>query len=544
MDILSTINKNGSGLNLTELTSSLVTAEIQPKQSAITKRMTATDLSISAVGALRAGLDKLSTAAAAITSTPILSARSSSSAVSVTMTDPSKTTEAATAINVQALATRQVLEFAGFSAKDAVIGAGTITVETGVWVDPATQEFVADPSKSTQTLTIEPGATLEEVAASLTALTGVTARVVDKGDGTFSLGIVGEMGAANGLRFTVTEDPANPGLASLDTTTSIETHQIQSAGDAMIEIDGLTVFRPTNTVTDLVPGTKLELSATGSSTISVARDRETAASNLSFLVDSFNEMMTTLQSLTSRGANGAQKGALAGDSGIEGLASSLKNVLAKALSGTGDPPLHLSDLGLATERNGTMRFDRYRFDAAFDAKPAAFDTVFNDALTTDQPGVSIVGVPADTRQTGSWTFSRPGGDGAATAGGAPAIGTSMGDGRSRFVPLGGGLSGTVITAQDGIEEATVTFNKGMMSMLRDAIRDALSSASPLSKREAALNDKMLADQDALAALDVKSEKLTSRYNAKFTAMEVAISSLKSTGTYLTNLVAQWNKSSN
>jgi len=48
----------------------------------------------------------------------------------------------------------------------------------------------------------------------------------------------------------------------------------------------------------------------------------------------------------------------------------------------------------------------------------------------------------------------------------------------------------------------------------------------------------------LTALDTRSGKLRAQYNTKFTAMEKAISALKNTGTYLTNLVAQWNKSTN
>ena len=35
--------------------------------------------------------------------------------------------------------------------------------------------------------------------------------------------------------------------------------------------------------------------------------------------------------------------------------------------------------------------------------------------------------------------------------------------------------------------------------------------------------------------------LEKRYLSRFTAMETAIAGLKSTGNYLTNLVAQWNK---
>ena len=541
-DILSSLNKGGSGLNIRDLTTSLVAAEIQPKQSVIDRRIAATETSISALGQLRAGLNKLGNAITALSVTPILSARSSASGTTVNVTDKSKLVEGSTDLNVLSLASRQVLEFEGFAGADTAIGAGDMTVEIGVWVDPDTNEFVANPDKPTQTLTIPTGATLQDLADALNGLEGVSARIVDKGDGTFSLGVVSELGAANGLRFSVTEDVSAPGLAVFDTATSIATRQIQSAADAMMEVDGLTVFRPTNTVTDLVPGATLTLSATGPGVVTIARDRQTASDNLEFLVTSVNETLSLLQSLSSRGANGAPKGGLAGDNTTDALVSRIQTLLSSPISGHGERDVFLADLGVATERNGTLRFDKARFNATFDDTPAMVDALFIDNLSTSNAGVSIVGAPLSAGNSGKFSFLRPGGTGPATIGDAGAISTSLGDGRTRFVPLGGPLSGTVVTARDGIEGADIQFGKSFLSLLQDTLDDALSFSGGIAAREKQLSNALNNEQDALIALEAKATKLEDRYLNKFTAMEVAISQLKSTGTYLTNLVAQWNKS--
>lgn len=542
VDILSTLNKNGSGLNLSQLTASIVAAEIQPKQRAIERRMDATDLSISSLGQLRAGLDKVATAVSAINVTPILSAVSSGTGAGITISDKSKLVEGKTSLNVQSLARRQVLEFPGFGATNAVVGAGTISVEIGVWVDPLTNDFAANPAYTPQTLTIAPGATLEEVAAQLDGLEGMSARVLDKGDGTFSLGVVSELGAANGLRFTVTEDALNTGLAALDTVTTTSTKQIQAATDAVIDVDGLTVFRASNTVTDLIPGVKLDLTATGVANITIERDRETAADNLDFLVSSINESLTLLKTLTSRGTNGADRGALAGDRTVESIGERIRALVAAPISGHGESATYLADMGIATNRDGSLRFDRNRFDSSFDANPALFDAAFTDSLSSETDGITIVGTPLGTSVSGTFPFSRPGGVGSATIGGAPAIGTGLGNGTTRFVPLGGPLMGTVVTATDGIETADIKFGRSFMSLLKSEIDSALSSSGQIATREAQLQDKLQLEEDSLTALDAKAEKLTGFYSEKFTAMEVAIASLKSTGTYLTNLIASWNKS--
>ena len=52
VDILSTLNKNGSGLNLSDLTTSLVAAEIQPRQRSEQKKLDAANLSDARMGVL------------------------------------------------------------------------------------------------------------------------------------------------------------------------------------------------------------------------------------------------------------------------------------------------------------------------------------------------------------------------------------------------------------------------------------------------------------------------------------------------------------
>lgn len=294
MDILSSLNKNGSGINLKDLTSSLVAAEIEPVRATITARRTATETSISALGQVRAGLDRLGSAIGALQATPVLSAQTSGTSAAVSFTDRAKLTEGTTDLNVLNLASRQVLEFRGFADKDAVMGGGSITVDIGVWIDPANGDFFADPEKQSQTLTFAANATLSEVADALNALDGMSARVLDKGDGTFSLGIASEMGAGSGLRFSVTPDGPESSLGVVDTTVGVSAFQIQAASDALLEVDGIAVLRPSNAIDDLLPGARIDLTRLGPTSITISRDRDTASSNMEFLVASVNETLGLL----------------------------------------------------------------------------------------------------------------------------------------------------------------------------------------------------------------------------------------------------------
>ena len=54
VDYLSTLNSNGSCLNISQIVDSLVQAEVQPKRTLITKSQSATELKISELAELKA----------------------------------------------------------------------------------------------------------------------------------------------------------------------------------------------------------------------------------------------------------------------------------------------------------------------------------------------------------------------------------------------------------------------------------------------------------------------------------------------------------
>jgi flagellar hook-associated protein 2 len=544
VDILSTLNKNGSGLNLSDLTSSLVAAEIGPRQKTEQKKIDTANLSISTLGQVRAQFQSLQGAVAALQASPILQAKSGNSGVKVTITDPSKIANSSRNLAVVQTAQRQVLEFKGFTSPDQSIGAGRLKVEIGAWYkDEAGQAaFALNPDSTINTLNIPQGATLAQLAQSLNSVPGVSARVLDKGDGTFSLGVVSEVGAGQGLRFTASETAA--GLAAFDTTTTNDIRQIQGAQDAVLELDGITVFRPSNTITDLIPGATLEITARAGTetTIDFSRDMETARANLTALVDQVNQTLTRLNEVAARSVDGSPAGALAGDRTIETLRTSLRNLIAAPINGFGDRPVFLSDLGVQSQRNGMLRLSSFDFERAFKADPARFDAAFSDRLSSPTAGVEVVGSLGRAAAGGTLTLSRDPVTNAAKLGDANTIGFRLAEGLRRYTVTEGPYIGLRIDLPDGTNEAKVTHGKSFLSQLDAMMGAALDLGGSIAAKESLLSARVGEATTALAALDDRAAKLTSRYLQRFAQMETTISSLKSTGTYLTNLVAQWNKS--
>lgn len=545
-DILTSLNKNGSGLDIKSLTATLVQADIQPKQTAQTKRAAAADVSISALGQVRASFAKLQTTMAGIAETPGLQASSSNpAALAVTVTDRAKLTEVSGNIDVVQIAKRHVLEFGGFSGGSAPIGGGSLKVEFGVWGGETPTDFALNPDSQVHTLTIPPDATLDDLAAVLNTLGGISAKVLDKGDGTFSLGIVGNTGAGQAMRLTAVEDAAVPGLAAFDTTATNATRQVQAASDAVMVVDGITVFRSSNTVTDLVPGLQIDLTAPATNIdLTVARDGDTTYANLETLVGSINETKALLKTLSARGLDGAAAGALAGDSAIATLSQKLSSLISAPLNGFGGDPVHLADMGVQTMRDGSLLLSKYNFEKAFAANAAMFDAAFSDRMVADDLRVTVTGTPTAAAVAGNHSFVRDAVTGEASFDGLALQAGALIDGMQDYTVMNGAFAGTVMTVPEDLTATTITFGRSFQTALDGIIKDALSGTGAIARRETQENARKTEAADQLAALAKRSADLETRYLKRFAEMEKAITKMKSTGEYLSNLVDQWANASN
>jgi len=542
-DLLSALNKNGSGLNLRELTKTLVAAETTPRLSALETRMDKDAVKLSALGQVRAQFSALSGVLQDIAVNPVLTVTTTSSAIMPTVTDRNRLTEGQVPFEVQTLATRQVLEFGGFASAGDVMEAGRLTVERGSWDAATASVFTADPGQDAMTLDIRAGATLEDVAEMLGRLPGVTARVLDKGDGTFSLGIVGETGALSGLRLTASPDGVAGGgvaLATLDTSSNNAARQVQAAADAKVIVDGIAVSRPTNVLTDVLPGMSIALTGPVSGMLMVERDSTVARDNVEKLVEGLNATVAQLKTLTQRGVGDGEVGDLAGDRSIQGLEQALRNLIATPLTGHGDRPISLADMGVATQRDGLFRFDPPAFDRSFAARAADFDALLGDNLRALTEGATVGGVPGANLAPGDYAF-RVNPDGSATLGGHRMMRLDLGDGRGAYVATGGPVQGLTMTVEPGVTEATIRFGRSLVGSLSQMLADAGAGDGTIGRREAEIGAASSANQQRMEALEARAAVLEKRYLTKFAAMEQTITQMNSTGSYIKNIVDLWSK---
>ncbi|MFB0993804.1 MAG: flagellar cap protein FliD N-terminal domain-containing protein, partial [Paracoccaceae bacterium] len=121
VDYLSTLNTKGSGINITQLVDSLVQAETEPKKALVQDKLDKETVSISEMTKLRSELVALSTVLSTGDTGQSYSLTSSDSSVGVAVTDYTKVTAVTSSVDVNTLASSQVLEFGNFTSSTAVL---------------------------------------------------------------------------------------------------------------------------------------------------------------------------------------------------------------------------------------------------------------------------------------------------------------------------------------------------------------------------------------------------------------------------------------
>jgi len=133
-DYLSLVNKGGSGFNVSELVTSIVAAEIEPKKSIQTSRQEKTEASISGIGYLSAQATASKANFDAIIEDNFFTVTSSNtSGVSLKATDETKLSAGTRSISDVTIAKKMIFEFGGFANITDPLNAN-LTIDFGTWV--------------------------------------------------------------------------------------------------------------------------------------------------------------------------------------------------------------------------------------------------------------------------------------------------------------------------------------------------------------------------------------------------------------------------
>ena len=557
-DIISQLNKNsGSGLDISGLVTSLVTAETSTERSQLEKSLEDIDVTVSSLGTLKSRINSLDSNLTTIKSSTARSVSSNNSAISLSVTNESIAKDIDVSMTVNQLASGQTLQFdfGNMLASDSV-GPASIVIETGTWTDngDSTYSFTDKDASSNAQITLASGSdSLEELVEAIDNIDGLSARLIDTGNG-LSMLVKTSSGADNAIKISTT--PTNGGDAIADFQFEADTnasdwadHQAQAAQNAELTVDNVAVTRTTNSFTDLFPGHEITLNtAPGANTpitVTSQTDNDDMKTRMNAFLEELNSIKTFLKTETARGLNGAADGQLAGDTAARSIETQLRNLTTTAIAGFGADDIYLAELGVRTERDGSLSLDEDRFDSVLASNPEKIDAVFSSLQSADMSEIGVQLTTGAEATAGQYAFVFDASNETATLGGESLTKVTNADGSLSFRSSGSLTDGLVISvpaAQTGSDFTTqVNHGTSFIDRLQTYLSEVLASSGVLQERTNILNEQRDDTNDRLADLEEKVTALTERYKTQFGAMESAVSSLKRTGEYLQTMMDSWNK---
>ena len=401
----------GSGIDTAALVSQLVDAQFANKTRLLTSRQETVEAQISAVARLRSNLNGFSSALTSLVSGGSLSTQpvsSDATVIAASLLPGANIAGLSAEVEVRQLATSQVVTSAPVADRAAPVGKGTLTITLGTtsWSGDTPTGFVAKAGTSPVTVTIGDGEnSLTGIANAINAArAGVTATVVSDVNGS-RLSIKGATGAEQSFTIDVAEDPASPGLASLQYNTTAQSLSLtRKADDSIVAVDGVALRRPTNSVSDVLTGVKLDLvKASPGQVIAITTAPPTAGLSqaMTDIVDTYNQLLAAAKEDTN-----AASGVLRSDAGARDLIRKLGTLTNRDLNpiGAAGEPRTLAELGVRTNRDGTLTLDTGQLARVLAANGAAVERMLTSGL-----GAALRQVSIDvTNPGGSLTASNAG----------------------------------------------------------------------------------------------------------------------------------------
>lgn len=369
-----------TGVNSASLVNDLVAASLQPKQAAVQERQNLNQARISALASATSALDTFSTAL-----TEILNGRQFSGSLVSTRGDlvaasfiPGQKPQGLPAtVQVTQLASAQSLVSASSYAANAQVGEGTLTFATSA----GSFDVVIDSTNNSL------GGLRDAINA---ADGGVTASIITDNSGS-RLVLRGKEGSAN--TFTVT---GSGGAAALDAFAyppagGAGMASVTAAADSIVKVNGIDVTHSSNQIDTAVPGVRINLLSAAPGTnavISGDQPTSTVKDVLSEFVKAYNDLRGALNNATAPGLDGASGGPLAGNAAARDMMRALASLTTKSLNDTG-AYRSLADIGVSTNRDGTLALNNTRFDAALAADPEGIARMLEPATpSTTNPGLA------------------------------------------------------------------------------------------------------------------------------------------------------------
>lgn len=404
----------GSGLDVKGMVSQLMAVEQRPMTLLATKEASY-QFKLSSLGSVQGSLSALQTTAQSL-KTAGSAAYSTSVSDSTVLSATADSTAASGNYALQVTKLAQVQKLVspapGLADTTSTVGLGgatsiTITLGTtsGTPVNGqyASAGFLADPARTPVTLSIDSSNnTLAGIRDAINAANaGVTASIINDGSSApYRLALTSNSsGAASSMQLTVSGEAAVKSLVGFDPTEPSQSlSETQTARNALLTVDGVSVSSASNSVAGAIQGVTLNLTkeTTSAVTVAVQRSSSQLSAALSSLVSAYNSANKAMAGASAKGA------VLQGNSTVLSIQRQVRALLGGVQSVSGSYTT-LSQLGISFQKDGSLALDASKLNAALSAdvvSASALALALGSAVKTFADGLLGFSGPIPTATAG------------------------------------------------------------------------------------------------------------------------------------------------
>ncbi len=329
-------------------------------------------------------------------------------------------------------------------------------------------------------------------------------------------------GTKSGLDNAVTVSSSSSNLVSFS--------QTQSAQNSNFYLDGVSITKSGNVVSDVIEGAILTLESAGSGTVTLNSDTDAIKGKIQSYVDGFNAIMTHLNSELALNTTTGSTGVLFANFTVQNLQQTLRESISKQIVGVTGNYEYLSQIGIGTARDGTVTIDDAKLSTALADDVGNVSQLFSSSSSTSSSAVTFIGFTSNTV---------PGGYNIKVSNGVPQLAAS---GSSTYVDAtgtGSFFAGAVGTDAEGLNFRIASLSDGSYGRIGLSIGVAEITNRAIAKlTDASLQGPLEAEidsaTDSIKDFDETISKLEGRVvlfeksvRQRFTNLEVVLGKLNS-----------------
>jgi flagellar hook-associated protein 2 len=182
---------------------------------------------------------------------------------------------------------------------------------------------------------------------------GVTATIVN--DGTNYRLIVSGNDTGSAKSITIDAGTTLDGTGSTVNFTAATFTQTKTAANAAFKVDGLSISRSTNSVSDVITGLTINLKKTGTvpapatATVTVAADNDSIKEQINDFVSAYNDVTSFLKTNTAYDTSSGENGILSGEGTARNIQNRIRDMVSSSVSGLSGSISMLAQIGITTD---------------------------------------------------------------------------------------------------------------------------------------------------------------------------------------------------